>query len=152
VVVQHEDAQVGRVGELLLDPVVAAAADLPVVEVGLGRVDGDDRDAVLAQRRVAVTEEVVEMDVPDVARVVVAGDDDERLARDLVQILARLLILGTEAEGREVSRADDDRGVEVVDLVDRALQQAPRSECRRCGRSGSSRPASGLRSLGSLSI
>ena len=39
-----EDPQprVGR--ELLLDPAVAAAADLAVVEVGLGRVDGDDRD------------------------------------------------------------------------------------------------------------
>ena len=43
VVVEDEDAQVGRrCGELLLDPAVAAAADLAVVEVGLGRVDGDD--------------------------------------------------------------------------------------------------------------
>ena len=37
------------VGELLLDPRVAAAADLAVVEVGLGRVDGDDGDAVRAR-------------------------------------------------------------------------------------------------------
>ena len=43
VVVEDEDAQVGLGRELLLDPPVAAAADLPVVEVGLGRVDGDDR-------------------------------------------------------------------------------------------------------------
>ena len=33
---------------------VAAAADLAVVEVGLGRVDRDDGDAVLAQHRVAL--------------------------------------------------------------------------------------------------
>ena len=51
VVVEHEDAQVGGLGELLLDPAVAAAADLPVVEIGLGRVDGDDRDAVLSAAR-----------------------------------------------------------------------------------------------------
>ena len=43
VVMQDEDAQVGRLGgELLLDPAVAPAADLAVIEVGLGRVDGDD--------------------------------------------------------------------------------------------------------------
>ena len=86
VVVQDEDAQVGRVGELLLDPAVAAAADLPVVEVGLGRVDRDDRDAVRAQHRAAVAEELLEVDVADVARVVVAGDDDDRLALDLVEV------------------------------------------------------------------
>ena len=40
VVMQHEDAQLGRLGrELLLDPPVAAPPDLPVVEIGLGRVD-----------------------------------------------------------------------------------------------------------------
>ena len=41
-VVEDEDAQVGRLRELLLDPAVAAAADLAVVEVGLRRVDRDD--------------------------------------------------------------------------------------------------------------
>ena len=71
-VVDDEDAQVGGVRELLLDPAVAAAADLPVVEVGLGRVDRDERDAVLAQHRATVAEELLEVDVADVARVVVA--------------------------------------------------------------------------------
>src|SRR5581483_12113918 len=33
-VVEDEDAQVCRLRELLLDPTVAAAADLPVVEIG----------------------------------------------------------------------------------------------------------------------
>ena len=46
VVVEDEDAEVGVLGELLLDPLVAAAADDAVVEVGLGRVDRDDGDAV----------------------------------------------------------------------------------------------------------
>ena len=57
---------------------VAAAADLAVIEVGLRRVDRDDRDAALAQHRVALAEELLEVDVADVARVVVAGDDDDR--------------------------------------------------------------------------
>ena len=129
VMVEDEDAQVGGVGELLLDPLVAPAADLPVVEIRLGRVDRDDRDAVLAQHRAAAAEEVVEVDVADVARVVVSGDDDERIALDLVEVLARLLVLGPEAEGRQVAGADDDVGAEVVDLVDRALEQA-RDEVR----------------------
>ena len=50
VVVQDEDLQLGLLGllasELLLDPPVAPAADLTVVEVGLGRIDGDDGDTV----------------------------------------------------------------------------------------------------------
>ena len=81
VVVEHEDAHARGPGELLLDPAVAAAADLAVVEVGLGRVDRDDGDAVLAEHRVALAEELLEMDVADVPRVVVPRDHDERLAR-----------------------------------------------------------------------
>ena len=51
VMVEHEDAQVRRLGELLLDLRVAVAPDLAVVEVRLGRVHGHDRDAVLVERR-----------------------------------------------------------------------------------------------------
>ena len=138
---QDEDPQVGRLGELLLDPRVAAAADLAVVEVGLGRVDGDDRDAADAQHRVAVAEQLLEVDVADVARVVVARDDDERLALDLVEVAPRERVLLLEAEGRQVARADDDVGLQVVDLGDRALEQVRqevrrrRSGGRRCARS-----------------
>ena len=52
---EDEDAEVGRLGELLLDPGVAAAPDVPVVEIRLGRVDGDDGDAVHMQDRVALS-------------------------------------------------------------------------------------------------
>jgi hypothetical protein len=38
-----------------------------VVEVGLGRVDGDDRHAVEEQHRVPVTEQLLEVHVADVA-------------------------------------------------------------------------------------
>ncbi len=54
VMVEYEHAQVGRLGELLLDPAVSAAPDLPVVEVGLGGIHRHDRDAVETEHRVAV--------------------------------------------------------------------------------------------------
>ena len=111
-------------GELLLDPAVAAAADLAVVEIGLGRVDRDDGRRADAQHRVAVAEQLLEVDVADVARVVVAGDHDHRLALDLVQVAARLLVLVLEPERRQVARADDDVRLQVVDLRDRPLEQA----------------------------
>ena len=63
------------------------------------------------------------MDVADVARVVVPGDDDEGVAVDQVEVLARELVLVLEAERRQVARADDDVGLELVDLGDRPLQQ-----------------------------
>ena len=54
----------------------------------------------------------------------VAGDHDERLALDLVEVLARQLVLVLEAERREVARADHDVRLELVDLADRAVEQA----------------------------
>ena len=48
------------------------------------------------------------MDVADVARVVIPGDDDEGVAVDQVEVLAREQVLVLEAERRQVARADDD--------------------------------------------
>ena len=121
--VEHEDAKPCRLGELLLDPPVAPAADLAVVEVGLGRVDRDDGDPVLAQDRVTVAEELLEMDVADVARVVVPRDHDERVALEPVEVALRLDVLLLEAERRQVAGADDDVRLELVDVRDRALHQ-----------------------------
>ena len=82
-----------------------------MVEVGLGRVDGDDGRRADPQHRVPVAEELLEVDVADVAGVVVAGDHDHRLALDLVEVAARLLVLVLEAERRQVAGADDDVGL-----------------------------------------
>ena len=123
VVVEDEHAQLGPRRELLLDPLVAAAADAAVVEVGLGRVDRDDGHRTHLQHRVAVAEELLEVDVADVARVVVPGDDDERLALDPVEVRAGLGELRLVAERRQVAAADDEIGLPVVDLRDRALEQ-----------------------------
>ena len=130
-VVEHEDPQAlgVRGGELLLDPAISSATDLAVVEVGLGRVDGNDRHAVVPEHRVAGAEHVLEVDVADVARVVVARDHDHRVAPDLVHVGLRLRILVLEAEGGQVARADDDVRVELVDLVDGPLEQV-RDEVR----------------------
>src|SRR4029450_556701 len=68
VVVQNEDPQLGvALAELLLDPGVAAAADLAVVEVRLGRVNRNDRDPLTLDDVVAGTEQLLEVDVADVA-------------------------------------------------------------------------------------
>src|SRR5947208_8351930 len=97
-----EDAQIGRLGEALLDPAVAAASDLAVVEVGLRRIDGDDDHAADAADGVPRPEQLLEVDVPDVARVVVSGDDHDRLALDPVEERLRLAVLLLEAERRQI--------------------------------------------------
>ena len=76
-----------------------------------------------AQHRVALAEELLEVDVPDVARVVVAGDDDQRVAVEPVEVLARNLVLVLEAERRQVAGAHDHVRAQVVDLADRPFQQ-----------------------------
>src|SRR5262245_39530777 len=123
VVVEDEDAQPRVVVELLLDPPVAAAADLAVVEVGLRRVDGDDRHRVLAEHGVALAEELLEVDVADVPRVVVPRHDHELLALDPVEVLPGELVLVAEPERRQVAGADHDVRPELVDLADRPLEQ-----------------------------
>ena len=128
---QDEHPQLGRLArELGLDPAVAAAADLAVVEIGLRRVDGDDGHALAAEHRVAVAEQLLEVHVADVPRVVVAGDDDERVALDPVEVALRGGVLLLEPEGRQIAGADDDVGRQVVDLRDRPLHQI-RHEVRR---------------------
>ena len=55
-----------------------------------------------------LAEQLLEMDVADVARVVVPGDDDERLALEPVEVALGLRVLLLEAEGGQVAGADDD--------------------------------------------
>jgi hypothetical protein len=124
-VVKDEDLEVCRHGgELLLDPHVATSPDLTVVEVRLARVDGDDRDRPLPEDGVALSEHLLEVHVADVPRVVVTRHDDDRVAVDAIEVLPRGQVLVAKAERREVTRADDDVRLELVDLPDRPLEQA----------------------------
>ena len=129
-VVHDEDPQIGVIGELLLDPAVATAADLPVVEIGLRRVDGDDGDIAEPKHGIAIAEELLEMDVADVPRIVVPRDHDERLALDPVEVAAGRRVLLLEPEGCQIAGADDDVGFQVVDLGNRPFHQV-RNEMRR---------------------
>src|SRR6266545_6052552 len=88
-----EDPEDGRLGEALLDPPVAAATDLAVVEVRLGRVDRDHDHVADATDGVARAEELLEVDVTHVPRIVVPGDDDDALALDPVEIGLGLPVL-----------------------------------------------------------
>ena len=128
--------------EALADPVVAPAPDHPVVEVGLGGVHRDDRDAVAVELGAALAEQLLEVHVAHVARVVVPGDHDHPLAVDAIEVLGRELVLAAEAVVREVARDHHHVRAELVHLLDRPVEQrrarsaASRSGCRRAGRSG----------------
>ena len=54
----------------------------------------------------------------------IPGHDDDRVAVETVEVLARRQILVLEAKCRQISGADDDVGSQLVDLSDRPLQQA----------------------------
>jgi hypothetical protein len=78
----------------------------------------------------ALAEQLLEVDVADVAGIVVPGDDDDVLAVEAVDVALGLGVLLLEPERRQVTRADDDVRLELVDLVDRALGEV-RDEVRR---------------------
>ena len=82
------------------------------------------------QLGVALAEQLLEVHVADVARVVVAGDHDHPLARDPVEVLARRLVLGAQAFAGQVAGDDHHVRLELVDLDDRPVEQA-RNEERR---------------------
>src|SRR5205085_5467673 len=74
--------------------------------------------------------ELLEVDVADIPGVVVARDHDERLALDPVEVALRGRVLLLEPERRQVAGADDNVGLQVVDLGNRSLHQV-RHEMRR---------------------
>jgi hypothetical protein len=105
---------VGGADEPLLDPAVVLAPDLALVEVGLRRVDGDERDLepvkLGARARVARSERVLEVEVADVAGVVVAGHAHRLRARERRQLLLCERILVGVALVGEVAGDDDEVG------------------------------------------
>src|SRR2546423_3332890 len=126
-VVADEDPDVGRALEPFFDPAVVLTTDLALVEVRLRRVDGDERDVAAGELapkpRVASAEGVLEVEVADRARVVVARDADDRRARERSQLALRdRVLVGVPVVG-EVACYDDEVRVHRVDLGDRGAKQ-----------------------------
>ena len=110
-------------GEGLVDKLVVLAPHPPVVEVRLRGIDADHDGVLEVHDRVPFPEQTLEVDVAHVARVVVAGDDHDPLARYAPQVLGRLLELLAVTSIREVTRHHHGGRVQVVYLQDRALQK-----------------------------
>ena len=122
-----EDAEVGVGVEAVLDPAVVLAPDLALVDVGLRRVDRDERDLHPVELEpepvVARAERLLVEDVAHVPRVVIPRDEDDVLALDPAELLARLLVLLREAVVGEVARDDDEIRPRLVHLGDRGVQE-----------------------------
>src|SRR3712207_6182679 len=98
-------------------------AHLAVVEVRLRGVYGHKNHVVEVHERLAFPEEALEVDVPDVARVVVARDDHYVFALDARDVLRGLLELFPVSRVGEVA-GDHDRGrVRAVDLDYRPVEK-----------------------------
>ena len=74
-----------------------------MIEVGLRRIDGDDRHAATADDGASLPEQLLEVDVADVPRVVVPGNDHERVAGDPVEVALGGGVLLLETERREIA-------------------------------------------------
>jgi hypothetical protein len=103
------------------------APDLSLVQVGLRRVDRDQRDvvprALEPHAPIARAERVLEERVADVPCVVVARDEDHVLAGDRLELLFRERVLVGIAVVRQVAGHDHDVRLGRVDLADGRLQQ-----------------------------
>src|SRR5215203_2502344 len=109
--------------ERLLDEPVVLPAHLPVVEVRLRGVDARQDHVLEVYDRLTLPEEPLEVDVADVARVVVAGDDHDVLALDTIDVLRGLFELFPVPRVGEVPEDHHRRRIHAVDLDDRSVQE-----------------------------
>src|SRR5215208_2128081 len=114
---------VSGIGECLLDKLVVLPAHLPVVEVRLRRIHSYQDHLVEIYDRLTLPEEALEVDVADVARVVVARDDHDVLAVDTIDVLCGLFELLPVSRVGEVPGDHDRRRIRTVDLDDRPVQK-----------------------------
>ena len=114
--------QLGRCGELLPDPVVPLPADLALVDVRLARVDAHDPDRADVCRPVPGADQLFEVHVPDVARVVVAGNDVHR-GLDALGVGHPVLVLLSVALVGEVAGVDHGIRSELVQLGHDAVHE-----------------------------
>jgi hypothetical protein len=126
-VMADEHAQVGGAVETLGDPSVVLAPDLPLVDVGLGGVDRDERDIdaaeLRAQPRVARAELLLEADVA--RRCGRRGSPARARSRDIRSRASSSRASGTGRDSRRRSglRHDDEIRRGRVDLLDRRTEE-----------------------------
>ena len=125
----REHLQIGRHRELLADPLVVTAPDLALVLVGFAGIHPDDPDPFHVDRPCPRADQVLEVHVPDVARIVVPGDRVEGRV-DAVGVRDPALVLLSEPLAREVAGHDDGVGPQLVQLGDHPVHQV-RDEVRR---------------------
>jgi hypothetical protein len=128
VVVDDEDPRASiPASELGVDPAIVLAPNLPLVEVGLRRVEGDQLGLALWHRdrlgALAGAEEVLEVAVANVPGVVIAHDDDNVGALEPVEVAAHLLELVSIALGGQIAGDGDQVGGQRVGLLDGGDQQ-----------------------------
>src|ERR671921_932 len=111
------------------DKAVVLATHPPVIQVRLRGVDPDHDRLLELDHGVPFPEEPLEVYVADVSGVVVARYHHEVLAPEAAYILGRLLVLLAITRVREVPRDHDRRGMVVIYLQDRTLQEV-RDEVR----------------------
>ena len=122
VMVQHEHLQLRGLLELTADPVVVHATDLALVQIRLARVDPDDANALDVVRPHAGADQILEMQVADVAGVVVARNGDHG-GLDALGVSDPVLVFLPIALGGEISAHHDDVGPELVELGDHPVHE-----------------------------
>jgi hypothetical protein len=125
-VVADEDAQIRSAREPLPDPRVVLATDLAVVDFRLGRIHRERHLHLTcrhAQLRVPRPEHPLELQIADMARVVISGNDDDPWTGKRVQLLlGQRVPVGVALIG-DVAGDHDEIRLRLVDLVDRGAQQ-----------------------------
>src|ERR671925_538030 len=135
VVVDDEDPRSAvPAAELCVDPAVVLASHFPLVEIRLGGVEGYELRLTLGHRDrlspLAGAEEILEIPVADVPRVVIPHDDNDVGATEPVEVAADLLELVSVAVGGQIAGDGHQIGRESVGLLDRRGQQIRFEESR----------------------
>jgi hypothetical protein len=121
---RYEDLEVVRLlHECFFDPGIAVSADASIIEVGLGRVDSHQGDAILADHGLSGGEQAFEMSVPHVTAVVIARDHQHIRTHQAVEVLPGLAEFLPVPHVGQISGDHHHIGGEIVHLHQGAIEQ-----------------------------
>jgi len=109
--------------EALLDPLIPLSADAPGVQIRLARVEAQHAQPRVCEINAATSEQLREVLVAYVPRVMIAEKDRFVLAMYRLDQPVRLSELLAKPHVGKVARDHDDVGLELVKLVDDTLGQ-----------------------------